>query len=193
MKGLTKLQAGACWTGSYRAVLRDTSCANKKPGWRSPHAAALRVLLMPQLLTSLQRFVASLRPIAAVSLLAWVSHQEWSARMCPFIPSWTLPDVSTKDIILTHTYSVQTAVARRLRIEQYSCHRDSGKSHGRSYNFESLSSCHWIFLSSSLFGRSLEFSVGHRIVRREYCRVFCAATLSESSKRPPDALTPCGL
>jgi len=104
MKGLTELQAGACWTGSYRAVLRDTSCANKKPGWRSPHAAALRVLLMPQLLTSLQRFVASLRPIAAVSLLAWVSHQEWSARMCPFIPSWTLPDVSTKDIILTHLF-----------------------------------------------------------------------------------------
>jgi hypothetical protein len=124
MKGLTKLQAGACWTGSYRAVLRDTSCANKKPGWRSPHAAALRVLLMPQLLTSLQRFVASLRPIAAVSLLAWVSHQECSARMCPFIPSWTLPDVSTKDIILTHTYSVQV-VARRLPIKQApSRHKD---------------------------------------------------------------------
>jgi hypothetical protein len=34
MRCLTKLQAGACWTGSYQAVLRDTSCASKKPGWR---------------------------------------------------------------------------------------------------------------------------------------------------------------
>src|SRR6266446_5921982 len=68
---------------------------------------------MPRPLTSLRRFVASLRPLAAVSLLAWVSHQGWSARMCPSIPSWTLPDVPTKDIILTHTYSVQTAVTRR--------------------------------------------------------------------------------
>src|SRR6266478_5686392 len=69
---------------------------------------------MPRPLTSLRRFVASLRPLAAVSLLAWVSQQGWPARMCPSIPSWTLPEVSTKDIILTHTYSVQTAVARRL-------------------------------------------------------------------------------
>src|SRR3989442_130757 len=113
MKCLTKLQAGACWTGSYPAVLHDTSCANRKPGWRSPHVAALRVLLTHQTLTSLQRFVASLRLIAAVSLLASVSHQGWPARMCPFIPSWTLPDVSTKDIILTHTYSVQTAEEKK--------------------------------------------------------------------------------
>jgi len=28
--------------------------------------------------------------------------------------SWTLIDVSTKDIILTHTYSVQAALTRRL-------------------------------------------------------------------------------
>src|SRR5258708_39009070 len=35
--------------------------------------------------------------------------------MCPSIPSWTLPDVPTMDIILTHTYSVQTVETRRLR------------------------------------------------------------------------------
>ena len=29
MKCLTKLQAGACWTGSYPAALHDTSCASK--------------------------------------------------------------------------------------------------------------------------------------------------------------------
>ena len=105
------VQATSQWTVPDAYNLHS---ANRKPGWRSPHVAALRVLLTHQTLTSLQRFVASLRLIAAVSLLASVSHQGWPARMCPFIPSWTLPDVSTKDIILTHTYSVQTAVTRRL-------------------------------------------------------------------------------
>jgi hypothetical protein len=41
---------------------------------------------MHQLLTSLRRFVASLRPIAAVSPSAWVSHREWPVRLCPLIP-----------------------------------------------------------------------------------------------------------
>jgi hypothetical protein len=31
---LTKLPAGTCWTGPYPTVLRDTSCASKKPEWR---------------------------------------------------------------------------------------------------------------------------------------------------------------
>jgi hypothetical protein len=42
------------------------------------------------------------------------SRRRSSAKVCASILSWTLPDVSTKDIILTHTYSVQTAVTRRL-------------------------------------------------------------------------------
>src|SRR6267143_4716665 len=125
MRCLTELQAGACWAGSYPAVLHDTSCASKKPGWRSRHAAAPGVLPTLRLLTSLGRFVASLRPIAAVSLFAWVTHQGWPARMCPSIPSWTLPDVPTKDIILTHPNSVQTVVTRRLRRWTISCDAQS--------------------------------------------------------------------
>src|SRR6266436_3976541 len=34
MRYLRQLQAGACWTGFCPAVLHDTSCASKKPGWR---------------------------------------------------------------------------------------------------------------------------------------------------------------
>src|ERR1700722_8418074 len=82
----TKLLAGAYWTECCLAVLRDTSCASKKPDWRSRHAAAPRVLLTPPLLTSLRRFVAFLRPIFSVSFLpGWRSPQS-SARMCPLIP-----------------------------------------------------------------------------------------------------------
>ena len=42
------------------------------------------------------------------------SRRRSSAKVCPSILSWTLPEVSIKDIILTRTYSVQTAATRRL-------------------------------------------------------------------------------
>src|SRR6202051_5116944 len=82
----TKLQVGAYWTGPYLAVLRDTSCASKKPDWRSRHAAAPRVLPTPRLLTSLRRFVAFLRPIFSASFLPGWRPQWSSARMCPLTP-----------------------------------------------------------------------------------------------------------
>src|ERR1700747_1150313 len=110
LRGLTKLPAEACWTVSYPAVLHDISSANKKLGWRSPHAAALPELLTPRRVTSLQRFVASLRMISAVSFLAWVSLQEWAVRMCPSIPSWKLIDVPTTGSILIYSQFVQTAM-----------------------------------------------------------------------------------
>src|SRR3984957_5906115 len=53
--------------GPYLAVLRDTSCASRKPDWRSRHAAAPRVLPTPRLLTSLRRFAAFLRLIFSAS------------------------------------------------------------------------------------------------------------------------------
>ncbi len=81
-----KLQAGAYWTDPNPAVLRDTSCASKKPDWRSRHAAAPRVLPTPPLLTSLRRFVAFLQPIFSVSFLPGWRPQRSSARMCPLIP-----------------------------------------------------------------------------------------------------------
>src|ERR1700722_16468696 len=82
----TRLQAGAYWTDPCLAVLRDTSCASKKPDWRSRHAAAPRVLPTPRLLTSLRQFVAFLRPIFSVSFLPGWRSQQSSARMCPLIP-----------------------------------------------------------------------------------------------------------
>src|SRR5246127_1005454 len=123
LRGLTKLPAEACWTVSYPAVLHDISSANKKLGWRSPHAAALPELLTPRRVTSLQRFVASLRMISAVSFLAWVSLQQWPVRMCPSIPSWTLPDVPTKAIILIHPLGVHTVRTVRLPVSVYPTYR----------------------------------------------------------------------
>jgi hypothetical protein len=82
----TKLQAGACWTGPYQAALRDTSCASKKPDWRSRHAAAPHVLPTPRLPTSLRRCVAFLRPTFSASFLPGWRPQWSSARMCPLIP-----------------------------------------------------------------------------------------------------------
>src|SRR6202167_1861490 len=82
----TKLQEGAYWTHPCLAVLRDTSCASKKPDWRSRHAAAPRVLLTPPLLTSLRRFVGFLRPIFSVSFSPGWRPQRSSAQMCPLIP-----------------------------------------------------------------------------------------------------------
>src|ERR1700740_2612081 len=102
----TKLQVGAYWTGPYLALLRGTSCASKKPDWRSRHAAAPRVLPTPRLLTSLRRFVAFLRPIFSASFLPGWRPQRSSARMCPRIPRGHLamcprPAAS----LITHTSS----------------------------------------------------------------------------------------
>src|SRR5882724_2043225 len=46
-------------------------------------------------------------------LIYWVS-QQWTPRKCPSIPSWTLPDVSTKAIIATPSHFIQTVQTRRL-------------------------------------------------------------------------------
>src|ERR1700688_2289872 len=82
----TKLQAGACWTGPYQTALRDTSCARKKPDWRSRHAAAPHVLPTPRLPTSLRRCVAFLLPTFSASFLPGWRLQWSSARICPLIP-----------------------------------------------------------------------------------------------------------
>src|ERR1035438_3696573 len=104
----TKLQVGAYWMGPDLAVLRDTSCASKKPDWRSRHAAAPRVLPTPPLLTSLQRFVAFLRPIFSASLLPGWRPQRSSARKCPLIPRGHLamcPQPAAS--LITHTSSTR--------------------------------------------------------------------------------------
>jgi len=104
----TKLQAGACWTDPYQVALRDTSCASKKPGWRSRHAAAPRVLPTPRLPTSLRRFVAFLRPIFSASFLPAWRPQPSSARMCPLTPRGHLamcPQMAAS--LITHTSSTR--------------------------------------------------------------------------------------
>src|SRR5580700_11610279 len=85
MRCLTELQARACWTGSYPAVLHDTSCANKTPGWRSPHGAVLPAPPRHRLLASLGRFATFLRLISAVSFRG-LQSQSPPAPKCPLIP-----------------------------------------------------------------------------------------------------------
>jgi len=85
MRCPTELQAGACWTGSYPAVLHDTSCANKTPGWRSPHGAVLPAPPRHRLLASLGRFATFLRLISAVSFRG-LQSQSPPAPKCPLIP-----------------------------------------------------------------------------------------------------------
>ena len=104
----TKLPAGVCWAGSYPAVLRDTSCANKKPDWHSRHAAAPRVLPTFPLLTSLRRFVAFLRPIFSASFLPGWRPPRSSARMCPLTPRGHLAMCpQTAASLITHTSSTR--------------------------------------------------------------------------------------
>src|SRR5260370_42164273 len=70
------------------------------------------------------------------------------------------------------------------RAKQSCRHRNSGTGHSHTQCFQLSSSCHLLFLSSSLRRPETwrNFLGGPRMIWRECCRVFCASTLPESSQ-----------